>query len=309
MERRQLIAFRTIARTLSFTKAADILGYAQSSITAQIKRLETALRVPLFERGPGRVRLTPFGERLLPYAERLIALTEEATVAMRADRSPAGRLTIGAEEAFTTYRLSGVVESFHHRHPEVKLSLRTFRTGSDYLESLSLGELDIVVLQRLHLPADDFHVTRLGREQMVLVAAADHPLRAEPEITPLELDGVRMVIAQPGCPYARLLQAEFTDVVPLEFGTVEAVKRAVVNGYGVSVLPQVAVRDLVAAGELAELSWSPENSIDTYAIWPRARDDLTILRAFVSLTERVISETNHSSVQPRRTRATVGSLQ
>ncbi len=200
MERRQLIAFRTIARTLSFTKAADILGYAQSSITAQIKRLETALRVPLFERGPGRVRLTAFGERLLPYAERLITLTEEATVAMRADRSPAGRLTIGAEEAF-----------------------------------------------------------------------------------------------------------KFTDVVPLEFGTVEAVKRAVANGYGVSVLPQVAVRDLVATGELAELSWRPENSVDTYALWPRARDDLTILRAFISLTERVISETNHSSVQPRRTGATVGS--
>ena len=74
MELRQLTTFRAVAESLSFTRAAESLNYAQSSVTAQIKALEEELGVLLFERMGKRVALTGAGQRLLPYAERMLRL-------------------------------------------------------------------------------------------------------------------------------------------------------------------------------------------------------------------------------------------
>ena len=70
MEHRQLKTFRTVARTLSFTRAAAELGYVQSNVTAQVKALERDLGVPLFDRLGRTVVLTDAGRTLLRYAER-----------------------------------------------------------------------------------------------------------------------------------------------------------------------------------------------------------------------------------------------
>jgi DNA-binding transcriptional LysR family regulator len=71
---RQLKTFRVVAATLSITQSAAALGYAQSSVTAQIQGLEANLGVPLFDRLGKRLVLTEAGERLLRYADRLLAL-------------------------------------------------------------------------------------------------------------------------------------------------------------------------------------------------------------------------------------------
>ncbi|MER5640315.1 LysR family transcriptional regulator [Kitasatospora sp. NPDC002227] len=79
MDIRQLTTFQKAATLLSFSRAAAELNYSQSSVTSQIKSLETTLGVALFERLAGRsVLLTPAGQRLLPYAEQLLALADEA---------------------------------------------------------------------------------------------------------------------------------------------------------------------------------------------------------------------------------------
>src|SRR4051812_21536603 len=76
VELRQLETFRAVATALSFTRAAAALGYAQSSVTAQIQALETELGVRLFDRLGRHVALTDAGDRLLQYAERLLSLAE-----------------------------------------------------------------------------------------------------------------------------------------------------------------------------------------------------------------------------------------
>jgi DNA-binding transcriptional LysR family regulator len=297
MEYRQLVAFRTVARTLSFTQAAGQLRYAQSTVTAQIKGLEASLRVRLFDRRGGRVRLTESGERLLPYAERLLGLAEEARRAMYNDGRLLGKLVVGAGEVITTYRLPGLIEAFHHQHPDVYLSLQHYDPdATDVLRRIDLGEADVVLLHGTRFATGGLRVRMLCHEEMELVVALDHPFRRREAVVPADLAEVRSIVTGPHCVYARFFDTELGshDVPPptrLEFGTVEAVKRAVASGLGVSLLPRIAVSDALAAGELAVLPWSPATPLHTYAVWLESQNDSEIVQAFVSLVARVIAET------------------
>src|SRR5215210_5308545 len=117
MELRQLETFRAVAGPLSFTRAAVTLGYAQSSVTAQIQALEAELGVALFDRLGRRVALTEAGQRLLEYADRLLSLADEARAAVAEGAEPAGTLTVGAPETVLTYRLPRVLQRYRATFP------------------------------------------------------------------------------------------------------------------------------------------------------------------------------------------------
>jgi DNA-binding transcriptional LysR family regulator len=105
MELRQLKTFLLIAKSGSFVRAADELGYAQSTITNHIQMLENEMGVRLFERLGHRVVLTHQGKALLPYAEQVIKLTSEALEVVANPDIPQGKLTIGTTTSLGTYCL------------------------------------------------------------------------------------------------------------------------------------------------------------------------------------------------------------
>lgn len=90
LEIKQLIMFQTASKLLNFTKTAQILGYAQSSITANILALEEELGTPLFERLGKRVILTEAGMFLQDYADKILGLTEEALKVVGGINEPSG---------------------------------------------------------------------------------------------------------------------------------------------------------------------------------------------------------------------------
>jgi len=98
MEFRQLQTFRLVARTRSFTKAAALAHYTQSTVSAQIKALEESLGVRLFDRLGREVSLTVAGKELCRYAEKLLELADETREAVAGKGEPAGNLTISATE-------------------------------------------------------------------------------------------------------------------------------------------------------------------------------------------------------------------
>ncbi|MCB0111771.1 MAG: LysR family transcriptional regulator, partial [Caldilineaceae bacterium] len=85
MELRQLQTFREVTRTLSFTRTATTLNYAQSSVSAQVQALEEELNVALFDRLGRRIALTDAGHRLLPYVDKILALADEAQKVVTGD--------------------------------------------------------------------------------------------------------------------------------------------------------------------------------------------------------------------------------
>ncbi|MFC5058146.1 LysR family transcriptional regulator [Saccharothrix xinjiangensis] len=294
MDIRQLNAFWAVSRTGSITRAAAMLGYSQSAVTAQIKNLESAVRTRLFERRRDGVRLTPGGERFLPYANRLLRLSEEAVSALAPEAPLTGRMTIGASESLTTYRLPDVIRHFHAAHPDVHLMLRTFHEGPDHMmEALVRGDVDIALTHCIDPGPVGVPARRLAPEPLALVAPPDHPMAAGDAVTTDELRRTRTLIVQASCVYDTALRASLPGVravPPLQFGTIEAVKTAVRSGLGVALLPRVAVTEQLRTGELVELRWEPGVTISSYVLLGKEQDGSQLLSALDSLLDRVVRE-------------------
>ncbi|MFD6758316.1 LysR family transcriptional regulator [Streptomyces roseolus] len=301
MELRLLATFEKVAEVLSFTRAAAELGYAQSSVTSQVKALETALGTELFERLGGRIRLTGAGERLLPYARRMAELAEEARAAVAAGEA-AGTITIGTMESLTTYRLPPLLEYVHHRHPAVRLSLRP-ALGDATRQALRRGTYDLGFLMEAETEHEGLEAEVLAPEPLVLVAAPGHALAGRTGLASADLAGTALVGTEPGCAYRDLFEAELAGSgasgagAPgpsrpefLEFGTIEASKRAVASGLGIALLPRITVQEELASGALVALGWEPPFTLFTQLAWRRGKRLPAHVRLFVEQARRLARE-------------------
>ncbi|MFB7247722.1 LysR family transcriptional regulator [Streptomyces populi] len=295
MELRLLVTFEKVATVLSFTRAAAELAYAQSSVTGQIRALESSLGTELFDRLGGRIRLTGAGERLLPYARQIIELTEEARAAVVDAGEPSGALTVGTMESLTSYRLPPLLEFFHHRHPGVKLSLRT-TIGDETRQALRQGTYDVGFLMEAETEHAGLEVVVLAREPLALVAAPGDPLAGTAPDT-ARLPSRPLLATEPGCAYRDLFEREIDSRLPegsspdfTEFGTIEATKRAAAAGLGIALLPEVTVAAELERGELVRLDWEPPFTLWTQLAWRAGKRLPAHARLFVERARRLVSE-------------------
>src|SRR6516165_635154 len=129
MNLNHLTIFHAVAQTGSMTLGAERLDISQPAVSKQVRDLERALGVHLFDRIGRRVRLSRAGEILADYARRLFALAHEAETAMADVRAVGrGRLVIGASTTIGTYLLPGVVAEFWRQHPRVELLIQIENT-------------------------------------------------------------------------------------------------------------------------------------------------------------------------------------
>ncbi|MFE6335076.1 LysR family transcriptional regulator [Streptomyces sp. NPDC057806] len=288
MELRLLVTFEKVATVLSFTRAAAELAYAQSSVTSQIRALESSLGTELFDRLGGRIRLTEAGERLLPYARQIIELSAEARAAVTAAEEPTGSLVVGTMESLTSYRLPPLLELFHHRYPKVRLALRT-TIGDETRQALRQGTYDVGFLMEAETEHPGLESEVLAVEPLALVAGA-----------PVEVPGTAgllrhpLLATEPGCAYRDLFERELKSVSPdvefMEFGTIEATKRAAAAGLGIALLPEVTVAAELAEGSLVRLPWEPPFTLRTQLAWRAGKRLPAHARLFLEQARKLIAE-------------------
>ncbi|WP_055616811.1 LysR family transcriptional regulator [Streptomyces phaeochromogenes] len=296
MEIRLLVTFEKVAAVLSFTQAAAELKYAQSSVTSQIRALESSLGVQLFDRLGSRIRLTEAGDRLLPYARQIIELSEEARAAVVGTEEPSGTLTVGTMESLTSYRLSPLLELFHHRYPGVRLSMRP-TLGDETRQALRQGTYDVGFLMERETEHAGLEVTQLAEEPLALVAAPGHPLAGAAVSAVSTADLVRepLLATEPGCAYRDLFEEELNTrsaepVSFMEFGTIEATKRAAAAGLGIALLPAVTVAEELADGRLVALPWEPPFTLTTQLAWRSGKRLPAHARLFVEQARKLVAE-------------------
>ena len=135
-----LRTFSVVAETEHFTRAAERLNCVQSAVSMQIKRLEDALQVRLFERRGRGIKLTQEGRILLRFAHRMNRLTDEVLVEM-GRRAPPGRVRIGATDITMSY-MPRVLERLHAHHPMIDVELHCNRSW-EALDALDAGDIDL----------------------------------------------------------------------------------------------------------------------------------------------------------------------
>ncbi|RKG97690.1 LysR family transcriptional regulator [Corallococcus carmarthensis] len=303
MRLRQLETFRTVARTLNFRRAAERLHYAQSSVTEQVQGLESDLGVPLFDRTGRKLRLTEAGTRLLTYADQMLSLEEAARAAVTGqDAAPSGPLTLRAPETLCARRLPPLLTAFHARHPQVRLTVQP-AGRADVRRGLQEAEIDLGLFLGAVPRGLDVACEEISREPLCLVAPPGHALAGRPSVTAVELADRAFISTQTGCAYRDVFESAWAEAGPLpqvvaEVGSVAAVARCVASGMGLAVLPEVAVLDELARGDVVALRWDALPCAGVWMAWNAQRLSPAAV-AFLSMAREMRVEGERSSASAR----------
>lgn len=253
---RQLTVFASVARHLSFARAAEELHLTQPAVSMQIKELEAAVELPLFERSGRSVRLTMPGEYLLVYARRLLATLKEASDAMaRLRKVQGGRLTVGMVST-AEYFLPRLVARFRSQHPAVEMRLAV-GNREELSGMLHANEVDLAVMGRppreLDTRAEPFAAHPLG-----VIASPEHPLAGRRELAPKALDGEPFIVREPGSGTRAAMERFFRDqrIAPapvMEMASNETIKQAVIANMGLAFVSLHTVALELSVGQLVLL--------------------------------------------------------
>jgi DNA-binding transcriptional LysR family regulator len=293
MDLRQLQTFETVASLLNFTRAAQVLGYAQSSVTNQIKALEDEVGQPLFEWLGKRVALTEAGRRFRPYAARILALAHEALQAAQ-ESDLRGVLRIGAPESLCGFRLPSILRQYRTRFPGVQLLLET---GVCYrvCNALRTGEIDIGIVLDEYRNEPDLIVRPVAPEPIALVAYPWHRLATAERVLPADLAGEPIIQTEAECTYRQLFERIMAEagVIPqvaMEFTSIEPIKQCVMAGLGITVLPRVVCAAEFEQGSLVELNWAgPPIAVVTQLMIHKDKRLSPALTAFIDLFQHALA--------------------
>jgi DNA-binding transcriptional LysR family regulator len=262
MDIKHLRTFLVASETLNFTKTAEKLQYAQSSVTAQIKNLENELNLQLFERLGKKLILTHSGERLREYATKIIHLEEEARSALTTDQK-GGMLIIGAQESQCTYRLPYLLRNFKLKHPSIQLIFKAAHSDEMATKSLMAGEIDLAFIMDTQKNNPYVQSTPLIQERLLLICSPTHSLASKKTVNPEDLGTETILYTESGCPYRNIFEYiltnhQVTAKTTLEFVSLEAIKQCVISNLGVAVLPEMVVKEELKKTELVELKFTVE---------------------------------------------------
>ena len=270
----------------SLTKAAAALHMSQPALSHQIAAIERELGTPVIERLPRGIRPTAAG--LAAAAEARIAVTAAGRAVMAGRRVAAGtdgRIRIACAETMTAWVLVPVLRNWRRRFPDVELDLKEYTSSDRMLEALVGGETDITVGPPP--TRTDEHVEVLGREEIVVVASAEHRF-SEMDAVPLaELAAEPLVHYHPGNGNALWVDqfaAARGVVLPqpaLRTGSPRTAAQLAAAGMGVAIVPFSALTPR-PGGTIRSLD--PPELRDVLVIVAAPHDDL--LRRFVSDLKR-----------------------
>ncbi|WP_282937934.1 LysR family transcriptional regulator [Paenibacillus sp. RC67] len=245
--------FREVARRASFTRAGEELGYAQSSVTMQIQKLEREYGVPLFERYGKQLRLTPPGETLLKLAVQMLDLYDQSKESIANQVSAA--VTIGTIDSLAAYYLPPYLQQLRQLQPGLGIQLLPDSEAA-LVAKVKEGEYDVALLLDRH-PADAaLRCITVREEPLVLIAPPGHPLTKVQGTELSDLEDCELIVSEGSCIYRSTFEKVLRDNgvayrIGFELGSLEAIKHCVMNGLGIALLPRIAVGDELERGTLA----------------------------------------------------------
>ncbi len=265
MSDRRLKVFHTVAKLLSFTKAAESLHMTQPAVTFQVRQLEEYFNTRLFDRTHNKVNLTQAGERVAEFAERIFDLYAEMENTVRdLTGEISGAITIGASTTIAEYLLPALLGEFKNRYPDINLRLKVSNTEG----IVSMVEHNVIDLGVVEAPVSNKNliVEICHNDELVVVAQPGHELlKSGKRVKPAELlrypfvsreegSGTRDVITQ------YLIKEKVNPAemnLSIELGSPEALKGAVEAGMGITIISRSIIEKELKLKTLAALQLDP----------------------------------------------------
>ncbi len=264
MSDRRLQVFHTVARLLSFTKAADALHMTQPAVTFQVRQLEEYFNTRLFDRTHNRITLTPAGERVYTYADHIFEIYREMENSVRELTGEiSGVLAIGASTTVAEYMLPTFLGDFKLKYPNVTVRLKVSKTEG-IVSMVENNVIDLGVVEAI-VPNQNLAVELCGRDELVVIMHPKHELAKSTSVSIMELRNYPYVCREEGSgtldvvtEYLGKLGMHLSDLrIIMELGSAESIKGTVEAGMGISIVSQATIQKELRLGSLVAVSLSP----------------------------------------------------
>jgi DNA-binding transcriptional LysR family regulator len=256
MDINQLEVFLAVAQERSFSRAAETLHRTQPAVSQSIRRLETELGEPLFDRSSKDGTLTAAGRVLLDFSQQMMNLRHHAHSAIRELRDlHRGKLSLGANE-YTVMSLLPLLPIFRARHPHIKIEVK--RSLASRIPGEVIGrdvEIGVVSFKPNDPSVKSFSI---GVDELALVVAPNHPLAQNKVVSVRELGAESFIAHNVPSPYREKVIKTFEKHrtplnISMEMPTLESIKRLVEEGLGIALIPRLAAQIEIDRGQLAGL--------------------------------------------------------
>jgi DNA-binding transcriptional LysR family regulator len=257
MDDHKLRVFCTVAETKSFSKTSEIIHLTQPAVSLQVQALEELYETKLFDRSGGAVTLTPAGELLYKYAKDILGLYASARRDINAMIGLVkGNLSIGASSTIGNYLLPSVIVSFRKNHPRIWTNLIVGNTRI-VVEKLLAGEIDLGLVEG-DVTKHNLVVETLLPDELVIIMRPDHEWARRKNISVSDLTKEPLIMREKGSGTRQMIEKRLEEnQIPLEslkvslyLGSTEAIKTAVEDGLGISIMSAWAARKEIKSGTL-----------------------------------------------------------
>ncbi len=279
MDLSSLRTFVAVVETGSFTAAGKRQQVSQSAVSQQIRGLEEAFATPLFTRHARKVTLTQAGNVLLPYAKQILGKADEAmAVVSDFEGMGRGRISIAAGGALCLHILPHLLEEFSTRFG--KIEIKVVSGFSPEILRLTLEGTVDVGLSPLPVDETELVATQIGSDELFAIAPADHPWEHLERVRAKDFSNQRLVAYDRDSHTFKLLERFLLEggifpQIAMAINDLEAVKRMVEAGLGVSIVAGWVVREQAASGTLVVKPLGPSGIYRHWGLIRRAGETPT----------------------------------
>lgn len=257
MELRNLITFIHVAELGSFTKAAEQLGYSQSTVSFQIKQLEDEIGCLLFERINHTITLTERGHQLVSYAHQVRALTDDFKESLEKEQELKGSIHVVTPDSVCDDMINSHYIDFHEKYPNISVRFTTGDSGV-LLYMLDHNEADVIMTLDRRLYNKDYIIAKEQPLSMHFVANKNSEFAGVKDLSIKDIVDSPFILTEYGQGYRRVFDRELAkkslSITPvLEIGRTDIITAILTKSNMISYLPDFVTKPLVDAGELCYL--------------------------------------------------------
>jgi DNA-binding transcriptional LysR family regulator len=273
MEDHKLKVFCTVAETKSFSKTSEIIHLTQPAVSLQIQALEEMYETKLFDRSSSKVTLTPAGEVLYKYAKDILALYVSAEkVIGEMTGLVKGSITIGAGSTIGNYLLPSVISDFRRAHPKIKVHLFVANMQR-VIELLNAGNISLGLVEG-DVKRQKMVVEKLISDELLVIVPTHHPWSKRKDVSIAELIDEPFILREAGSGTRQTIEKFFARhgitpqnmKVSMVLGSTQAIKEAVENGLGVSIISRWSARKELRFGTLHTLNFKEEKMVRNFSL-------------------------------------------
>ncbi|MEH7012573.1 LysR family transcriptional regulator [Neobacillus niacini] len=288
MELKHLKTFQFAAEYLNFTKAAQQLNFTQPAVTVQIQTLEQELNQELFIRIGKKTFLTPAGEILKTYTDQLFSIVEEIETSFTELSNSYGNVTIAAGESYCANYFPYVISEYLKLYPHVQIKLISCKRD-EIIKGIESNKYDIGIISG-ELRKNGITNIVIAEDDMVLVVSKDLYARYPEDqlLTKFPLIKYQSDRYYETMMSKYLRQSKLLSQNVIEFGSLEGIKKAVLNNMGVGLGISVCIKKEISNGDLVPILVTEKKvKVKTSIITLKGKENVVTIQSFINVIQKI----------------------